>query len=209
VLILKNSARAHAIYRSFYIIASFLLPYGNAAATLSQGVVEATGLRYWEWQGEGILFRLTQRLPDQTRAFFLARGFDRDAADYIATQCVFQSMFKNTEAQNGEVAIDLHDWKVITKQSESLLLIRESWQGMHQLHDAAAAAKIALEWSLLPTRQVFQANDYNWGMTSYGLAPGAVFDLEFSWDRSGKRFVRYLSNVECPADIHPQPELSE
>ena len=32
----------------------------------------------------GALFRLTQRLPDQTRAFFLARGFAPDDADFLA-----------------------------------------------------------------------------------------------------------------------------
>lgn len=38
---------------------------------VEQGVIEETGLRYREWNAEGALFRLTQRLPDQTRAFFL------------------------------------------------------------------------------------------------------------------------------------------
>ncbi len=33
---------------------------------VEQGVIEETGLRYWEWHAGGVLFRLTQRLPDQT-----------------------------------------------------------------------------------------------------------------------------------------------
>ncbi|MDT8386785.1 MAG: hypothetical protein RQ736_04685 [Thiogranum sp.] len=194
------------IYRSLCLVASFVLVCGSALASTAEGVMEETGLRYWEWQDDGILFRLTQRLPDQTRAFFLARGFDRADVDFIATQCVFQSMFKNTGALDGEVAINLEKWEVRTGQGQSALMTRENWRDASQLQDAPAAAMIALEWSLLPTHQTYAPNDYNWGMTSYGLPPGSTFDLEFSWSREDRRFSRVLSGVECPADIHPQPE---
>ncbi len=197
------------IHRSLWLVASFLLACGGAAASTTEGVAEETGLRYWEWQDDGILFRLTQRLPDQTRAFFLARGFDRADADFIATQCVFQSMFKNTGTLDGEVVIDLENWEVRTGQGQSMLMTRDTWRAAPELQDAPAAAMIALEWSLLPTHQTYEPNDYNWGMTSYGLPPGSTFDLEFSWSREARRFSRVLTGVECPADIDPQPEQSE
>ncbi len=57
---------------------------------VEQGVIEETGLRYWEWHADGVLFRLTQRLPDQTRAFLQARGFDSDSAELVATSCTFE-----------------------------------------------------------------------------------------------------------------------
>lgn len=200
---MKITALAFGIYRSVAIVALFLMASGKLLAASAEGVVAETGLRYWEWQDEHVLFRLTQRLPDQTRAFFLARGFNADDADFIARQCVFQSMFRNNSPQDGDITIDLQDWRVITEQGESRLLTRETWQQQKQLRDAPSAAKIALEWSLLPTRQSYQANDYNWGMSSYGLPPGGIFDLEFSWVHEGRRVLHRLKEVECPADIDP------
>ena len=45
---------------------------------------------------KGISLRLVQRLPIQSRAFFLARGFNKQQAEIIAQSCIFQTVFKNT-----------------------------------------------------------------------------------------------------------------
>ncbi|HHH44439.1 MAG TPA: hypothetical protein ENK49_09910 [Gammaproteobacteria bacterium] len=178
-----------------------------AAPPVHSGVVAETGLRYWEWDGEGVLFRLTQRLPDQTRAYFMARGFAPDQADRIARRCVFQSMFKNTAAAGSPpVTIDLEDWRVQHAGREGPLLTREQWRQDFRDSAVPEAAAIALEWSLLPTQQEYAPGDYNWGMSSYGLEPGAVFDLAFSWTREGRRLQGRLSGVQCAADIHPEPK---
>jgi len=178
-----------------------------AAAPLSTGVIPETGLRYWEWKSEDVLFRLTQRLPDQTRAYFMARGFDSDYADVIAKRCVFQSIFKNIAGfGDSAISIDLDTWQVRSGDEERRLLTREGWQDELKNRDISRAAAIALEWSLLPTRQVFAPGDYNWGMTSYGLKPGQVFDLGFSWKRGGQVFHGKLDGVECSPDIHPEPD---
>jgi len=180
-------------------------PAADASSTTT-GRAPDTGLRYWEWQGDGVLFRLTQRLPDQTRAFFLARGFDPDSADLIATRCVFQSMFKNT-AEAGSVTIDLDDWRILVSgDKERALMTRETWTRQWQTRKPPQSARIAFEWSLLPTRQVYGPGDYNWGMTSYGLPPRQRFDLVFSWTRDGKVFTARLKDIECTPDLHPEPK---
>ena len=51
----------------------------------------------------------------------------------------------------------------------------------------------------------YDINDYNWGMSSYGLPPGSQFDLVFTWKREGKSFEGRIDNVSCPDDIHPEP----
>lgn len=181
-----------------------------AAATgpVNTGVVPETGLRFWEWNARGVLFRLTQRLPDQTRAYFMARGFDNENAESIATRCVFQSMFKNIAEQGeGAVSIDLDTWRIHSAGGETRMITREKWPENFVNPEVAKAAAIALEWSLLPTRQVYAPGDYNWGMTGYGLKPGKVFDLDFSWKRGDKVFQGYLKSVECAPDIHPDPQL--
>lgn len=189
-------------------LALFLLPFVGAAVAgpVTTGSDPDTGLRFWEWRGQGILFRLDQRLPDQTRAFFLARGFDRRAADRIAAGCVFQSMFRNT-ADAGTVTIDLDDWRIrVAGEEERRLLTREAWARVWQARDVPQSARIAFEWSLLPTRQTYAPGDYNWGMTSYGLSPGRRFDLEFSWRRDGTPHHAHLEDIQCPPDIHPEPQ---
>jgi len=188
------------------ILASFLLLGPTVAAPVTTGQDPETGLRFWEWRGEGVLFRLDQRLPDQTRAFFLARGFDRASADQVATRCVFQSRFRNT-ADAGAVTIDLDEWRIqVPGDAERRLLTREVWTRRWQAASLPQPARIAFEWSLLPTRQRYAPGDYNWGMTSYGLAPGQRFDLVFGWRRDGRRHHARLEDIQCPPDIHPEPQ---
>ncbi len=186
-----------------------LLSTGTTTAAdvpVTTGIIPETGLRYWEWNAQGVLFRLTQRLPDQTRAYFMARGFDSGYADFIANRCVFQSMFKNiADPGDAAISIDLDAWRIHSGGDEYRLVTREQWQDELQKNDITRAAAIALEWSLLPTQQVYAPGDYNWGMTSYDLKPGKIFDLDFSWKREGRVFHEHLKGVECAPDIHPDP----
>ena len=210
--LLKHDLPISPVYRIYLkrMILMLLLAAGSGAAAdapVTAGVVSETGLRYWEWKSEGVLFRLTQRLPDQTRAYFMARGFDSGSADLIAKRCVFQSMFKNIAGSGGAaISIDLDSWQVRSGDDEHGVLTREKWQDELQESELSRAAAIALEWSLLPTHQVYAPGDYNWGMTSYGLKPGQIFDLGFSWKRGSQVFHGTLKGVECALDIHPDPE---
>lgn len=176
----------------------------TAAAPVTTGHDEATGLWYWEWNADGVVFRLTQRLPDQTRGFFLARGFDPASADNIATRCVFQSMFKNAgDAGFGQVAFDLREWRIHADSAEWPLLVRSDWEKEWAARGLSEPARIAFEWSLLPTTQEYAPGDYNWGMTSYGLPPGSRFDLAFTWRHQGELHHGRIEGIECPPDIHP------
>lgn len=173
-------------------------------AVAGEGVVvegedESTGLRYWEWRGGAVVFRLTQRLPDQTRAFFIARGFDSESADLFARSCVFQSLFKNA-GEAGEVTFDLREWRVLWSGSASPLLLRDDWGGQWRARGLTPSARIAFDWSLLPTTQAYAPGDYNWGMTSYGLEPGTRFGVEFTWRRDGRAHAGRIEGLQCPPD---------
>lgn len=175
-------------------------------AALTTGKDPDTGLRHWHWEEAGISFKLTQRLPDQTRAFFAARGFDQPTREKIALACVFQSEFRNiADSDQPPVEYDLTKWKVYTDNGVKPLLVRETWKERWQEQNVEQSAQIAFEWALLPTYQKYEAQDYNWGMTAYGLPPGTEFDLEFSWSRGDKQYTRRIENIECPPDIHPDP----
>ena len=158
-----------------------------------------TGLRSWTWQHQGISLQLVQRLPDQTRAFFLGRGFSSEDADRIARACVFQTIFRN----DGQQPIDynLDDWFLIAAQASAdrkrPLQTRERWDAIWQQQDTAQAARIAFRWSLLPTVQHFEPGDYNWGMSSYGLPPGSPFDLTLALSIAGKTITGHIPAVVC------------
>lgn len=174
---------------------------------LKQGSDPDSGLKFWQWKADGVLFELTQRLPDQTWGFFEARGFDPIVADEIARACVFQSNFKNTAAPGGgSIQFDLNEWRVITNKGPRSMLVREHWDAAWTKRTVTKAARIALEWSLLPTRQQYAPGDYNWGMTVYGLPPGTIFDLEFRWYQNDQPFTRKIEDIECAPDIHINPQ---
>lgn len=173
---------------------------------VERGEDPATGLKYWLWDHNGFYLRLTQRLPDQTRAYFEARGFNQASAEILATSCVFQTMVKNTGTEPGsKIDAKLSDWQVVSDGKQQAMLLREHWQKTWQQNKLPESALIALEWSLLPSQIIYDINDYNWGMSSYGLPPGSTFDLIFSWNRNGKSYQGRINDVICAEDIHLDP----
>ena len=193
-------------YSIALLLAALQVAWANGPGAVSRGRDATTGLPYWEWNAQGVRFRLTHRLPDQTRAFLLARDFDRDTAEFVATNCVFQSEFRNVVPMGGgSVSIDLTEWRVRHAGGGQGLLTREYWRSELARRGLGQAPRIAFEWGLLPTRQEYAPGDYNWGITVYGLPPGTPFDLTFVWYRDGKRFTGEMQGLTCPPDIHPEP----
>ncbi|MCP4407578.1 MAG: hypothetical protein GY807_07425 [Gammaproteobacteria bacterium] len=175
-----------------------VLPIEAACAEVTIGTEKETGLKSWAWKFNGITMQLVQRLPDQTRAFFLGRGFAADTADLIGRGCVFQTIFRNDGKQ--PVAYDLNDWRVHYQGQRLPLRSREVWDRQWQAQDIDQAARIAFRWSLLPTRQRFEPGDYNWGMTSFGLPPAEQFDLSLVVSINGESVVAKIPALVCAAD---------
>ncbi|HKK14349.1 MAG TPA: hypothetical protein VKA14_06770 [Gammaproteobacteria bacterium] len=160
---------------------------------------QRTGVDAWRWSGEGISLQLIQRLPDQTRAFFLARGFPRPAVERLASHCVFQTIFHNTAGSGGGVVhLDLANWRIDHGQS---LILKKQWQQQWRRMDVPRPARIAFQWSLFPTVQQFAPGDWNMGMTTYPVAPGATVDVHFSWRRHGKLHHGVIQGARCAPDV--------
>lgn len=180
----------------FAIVLVFPVFAGEPQVILGED--EETGLKFWEWQHQGVRVRLVQRLPDQTRAFFLARGFDAASADKIGTACVFQTIFRNEGSKR--VGFDLGHWRLLQGGVESGLHTREVWEQHWEGTNVDRQARVALNWSLLPTQQQFEPGDYNWGMTSFGLPPGSVFDLQLKMVLSGKSIEGEVPGIICAGE---------
>lgn len=178
------------------------------AAQLRTGIDEEAGLPYWELADEGMSLRLVQRLPDQSRAYFLARGFAAEHAERIARSCVFQTVFENRSHSSspGVLRYDLDEWTIRHAGERRTLLTRERWAPVWDRLEVPRAAAIAFEWSLLPTVQSYRPGDYNWGMTLFGLEPGARFDLTVVWHQHDERHAAVIEGIECAPDIHPDPQ---
>lgn len=190
------------------VVSAMLLTTAPVAAVVNTGTDDEARLPYWEIVEAGVSIRLVQRLPDQTRGFFQARGFPVEDSERIAQGCVFQTVFKNVSPPSAAVTIEynLRDWVVLVAGERRGLKTREDWRKEWSARRVPPAAQLAFEWSLLPTRQTYRAGDYNWGMTLFGLKPGAEFDLDVVWLHDGKpRSVR-LNAVRCAPDIQLKPD---
>lgn len=179
--------------------------------TLDTGKDPQARLPFWEIHNSHMSLRLVQRLPDQSRGFYQARGFTPQQSERIAQSCIFQTVFRNLShtTKPSPLTYNLREWKILFHGRKLDLKTREDWKPEWQKLNATSAAKIAFEWSLLPTRQTYAAGDYNWGMTSFNLKPGSEFDLSVVWHQYGKRHDFIIRGIECAPDIHLTPEEFE
>jgi hypothetical protein len=177
------------------------------AALVNTGTDDEARLPYWEIVEPGVSIRLVQRLPDQTRGFFQARGFSVADSELIAQGCVFQTVFKNLSPATEPVRIeyDLREWVVHAAGAQHGMKTREHWKKIWTARRAPQAARLAFEWGLLPTRQTYGPGDYNWGMSVFGLAPGTPFELDVVWYQNGERRAVRVQGMRCAADVHPAP----
>lgn len=174
------------------------LPSPAAVGEIATSRDADTGLRAWTWSHEGISLKLLQLLPDQTRAFFLGRGFPSDAADRVGRSCVLQTIFRNDGTHLLEY--DLRNWSILFRSKRQPLRTREVWDPEWEERGIEESARIAFRWSLLPTVQRFEPGDYNWGMTSFGLAPGERFDLALVVEVDGEPVTARIPSLVCATD---------
>ena len=196
------------------ILILFLLAAANNSiviADITTGLDEQAQLPFWQWRSPHLQIRLVQRLPDQTRAYFVARGFTSQEAEKIAQSCVFQTIYKNTSTPEAKLTIqyDLTEWQVTQNGKGSPIKTRETWRKEWQSQNVRQSAIIAFQWSLLPTQQSYQAADYNWGMMIFDLPPGSLFDLNLKWRENNVIQNASIPKIQCAPDIDLAPVTPE
>lgn len=180
-----------------------LLVPSLVTAAVVRSADEESGLVKWQFTEGDFEIELVQRLPDQTRGFFLARGFSSEVADEIATSCVFQTIVRNrSESPDAEpVVLDLGQWRLVHDGTRRPIRLKEDWMASWPEDRVSDASRLAFRWATFPTRQEFLPGDYNWGMTAYALPPGSVFDLNVVWQQGGRAQTAWIRGIECPADV--------
>ncbi len=172
---------------------------GLAFAGLDKTVDEQTGLIGWKLKQSGLELELIQRLPDQTRAFFLARGFPAEIADTLGESCIFQTILRNT-GSSAALTVSLKNWRVNQAGVSQSLKLKEVWDQSWSDDDVSKSARLAFRWATFPTEQTFQKGDYNWGMISFGLPAGAHFRLDLVWHDANKKHIAQIENLSCADD---------
>jgi hypothetical protein len=155
-----------------------------------------SGAATWETSSHGVTLSLTQILPDQARAFYLNRGFPAQAAERYATACVFMTILRN-DAAPGELSFRLADWSVQSAGQARPPNAVEAWAAQWQALGLTEAAQIAFRWAQFPPQQEYAVGEWNQGMLTTGLPPGAPFDLIARWTVAGKTYEGKLENVVC------------
>ncbi len=161
---------------------------------------DAVGSYHWTLEApSGVTFQFIQRVPDQTRSFYLARGFSAEAADRYATACVFQTIVTNG-SQNHELSIDLKDWKVRANGTTRPLTLTEQWLDRWKTSGVSKTARIAFQWSQFPTVQHHAPGDWFQGMIATEVPPTSEFDLVIHWREDGKPRTATVRNLQCARD---------
>ncbi len=164
-------------------------------------------LQGWTLTESNLELKVAQILPDQNRAFLMARGFPKEIANDIAKSCVMQTVAKNVaDTKNAKaITIKLKDWqiKIDGEQNEKIkgVKLKEIWDSEWKSDDIATAARIAFRWATFPTEQTFEPHgDYNWGITSFGLPPSSIFDLNVVWYEGENKKSAWIHNIMCAED---------
>lgn len=184
-------------WRYWALLMALALAPAQAAETRhakdAQSAIES-----WELLDGGVRFSLTQMLPDQARAFFMGRGFDRAAAEIYAKACVFQAVMRN----EGDKAADIRlaDWRAFAGKERFLPELDADWQAEWQKRGVAEPARIAFRWAQFPNDQIFAPGDWNQGMLAFALPHGARFDLSLKWRANGQISETLLKGVHCAED---------
>ena len=178
------------------------------SAEVITGTDEVAQLPFWEWRNDYMTLRLVQRLPDQTRAYFAGRGFAKKEVDYIAGHCFFQTVYTNISTGNKPRVIkhDISKWQYTYQGHTYPVKPRENWKPTWQQRNVPTAQIVAYEWSLFPSKQIFEAGDYNWGMTVFDVPHGKSFDLTIRWQVDGMPQSATLKDVTCASDVYVPPQ---
>ncbi len=189
--------KSQRLMRSVFAILVIAIAFG-VSPLLAQSVSFQT--EPVKWSGKGLKVELQAMPLDLVRAFFLGRGFDSDNADHIArTGCIFRSAMGHASSKPDAppITVELAKWRVITQSGEQAPKTRQNWEKTWKTRTVSEAAKAAFYWAFFPTRQTYQAADYNWGMISFALPPGTKFDLEIRWLKGDAEQSVKLTELEC------------
>ncbi len=171
-------------------------------AVEQQRIQEDAAIGSYRWildAPSGVRFQLVQRIPDQTRSFYIGRGFSLQAADEYASACVMQTIVNNNTPDQ-LVTFNLADWRVVHDGRSRPLKLTKAWQQRWEQLNIAQPARIAFQWSQFPNVQRHEPGDWFQGMIAAELPGGESFDLEMTWAENGVTKTATFKDIQCAKD---------
>jgi len=168
----------------------------DGQAKTEHSVQAETGIESWQFTDNGVGVLLMQISPDQARAFFIGRGFQRDDVEYYASSCVFMTLVKNQTPQ--PVYYRLGDWRFSRGDGIARpLKLKDEWLREWKKRGVSQSSQIAFEWSQHPVEQMLEPGDWNQGMTTFLVPHGERFDLTVKWKIGDNIHVGTIPEVRC------------
>ncbi|MCP4187678.1 MAG: hypothetical protein GY763_08775 [Gammaproteobacteria bacterium] len=176
----------------------WFIPFtGYANTKQSTSTNQVTGAQTWETHVDGVLFSLTQILPDQLRAFYVNRGFTVEQIESYASSCVYMTVLRNDSAP-GEIHFVSNNWSILTDSNSHQIKSVSEWLESFKKRGIKKSAILAFRWAQFPPEQEYKpGGDWNQGMLSIGLPPGITFNVIARWDIAENEYKAKLAGVQC------------
>lgn len=167
-----------------------IAPGAAAQTAVSVDVDPATGLKSWQWQGNGLDIELVQVPPDFIRASYAARGLPEAVREAVASRCVFGTIVRNLA--ESPLQYRVADWHYVDSSGARHPIKTKSewlaeWHGMG----------VRFSWSILADEPTFAAGDWIQGFTTMPEPHGSRLDLNVVWTIEGVRHEQLLRDLEC------------
>jgi hypothetical protein len=207
LIITMARLNSHSRKSITWLLLSFVVSHGvyaeNTSNTIEQKrITDDDAVAAFRWIAEtktGVRFTFAQRIPDQTRSFYLARGFPSPASSLYATACIYQVILNN-DSKDRVVKIDLADWRVIYNGKKKPIKLESDWQKTWQEMNISKSSRIAFRWSQFPKIQKHKPGDWFQGMAAADLPPSTEFDLYIKWLENDKPHDAIIHKLQCAAD---------
>jgi hypothetical protein len=154
-----------------------------------------TGLKRWQYAGDGLSIEFIQVPPDFIRASYAARGLPKELIETVATQCVFGSIVRNLGDQ--PLSYRVADWRYLSTDGvEHKVKTKTQW--LEQWHGMG----VRFSWSILADDVTFAKGDWIQGFTTIDEPHGSRIGLKVVWSIAGEHHEKILPDLECA----PAPE---
>lgn len=151
---------------------------------------------------DGLAFGASTRTPEQTTAFYAARGFPEAMVRAIAATCFVTVGMQNRRDE--VVWLELDQWRFIDAAGKPVPRIeRPAWNQKWEAMGVPHSARATFGWTQLPESRDLQPGEPVGGNVAV-VAPKGVFSLQARFrTASGKQIEFVAPGLTCPQGAAP------
>lgn len=146
---------------------------------------------------DGVEYQVSVRTPEQTSAFYAARGFPATAVQAISRQCFVTVGIVNKRSDT--LWLELPRWRFTAADGGEVARIpRADWEARWQALDMPLAARATFRWTQLPESRDLQPGEPVGGNVAVA-DPGGVFAVHASFRTGGGEEIHIsVPGLVCP-----------